>query len=55
VHLVGLSDKSKLNEGLYTISTELMSSISKTDLVIIPAMYGDLQKAIEKIKISFPG
>jgi len=54
VHLVGLSDKSKLNEGLYTISTELMSSISKTDLVIIPAMYGDLQKAIEENKDFIP-
>jgi len=54
VHLVGLSDKSKLNEGLYTISTELMSSINKTDLVIIPAMYGDLQKAIEENKDFIP-
>ena len=54
VHLVGLSHESKLNEGLYTISTELMSSINKTDLVIIPAMYGDLQKAIEENKDFIP-
>ena len=54
VHLIGLSDESKLNEGLYTISTELMSSINKTDLVIIPAMYGDLQKAIEENKDFIP-
>jgi transcriptional regulator GlxA family with amidase domain len=54
VHLVGLSDESKLNDGLYTISTQLMSSINKTDLVIIPAMYGDLQKAIEENKDFIP-
>ena len=33
--------------GLYTISTKSINEIKKTDLVIIPAMYGDLQKAIE--------
>jgi transcriptional regulator GlxA family with amidase domain len=54
VHFVGLSDKSELNEGLYTISTELMSNINKTDLVIIPAMYGDLQKAIDENKDFIP-
>ena len=54
VHLVGISNESKLNEGLYTISTELMNSINKTDLVIIPAMYGDLQKAIEENKDFIP-
>jgi transcriptional regulator GlxA family with amidase domain len=31
-----------------------MNSINKTDLVIIPAMYGDLQKAIEENKDFIP-
>jgi transcriptional regulator GlxA family with amidase domain len=47
IQLVGLSKESQLNDGLYTISTDLMSSVEKTDLVIIPAMYGDLSKAVE--------
>ncbi len=47
VQLVSLSKEAQLNEGLYTISTKSINEIKKTDLVIIPAMYGDLQKAIE--------
>jgi len=47
VHLVSLSKEAKLNDGLYTISTRSINEIKKTDLAIIPAMYGDLQKAIE--------
>jgi len=47
VHLVSLSTKAQLNDGLYTISTNSINEIKKTDLIIIPAMYGDLQKAIQ--------
>jgi len=47
VHLVSLSKEAQLNDGLYTISTKSINEIKKTDLIIIPAMYGDLQKAIE--------
>ena len=47
VQLVSLSKEAQLNEGLYTISTRSINEIKKTDLIIIPAMYGDLQKAIE--------
>ncbi|MFA7419213.1 MAG: helix-turn-helix domain-containing protein [Melioribacteraceae bacterium] len=47
VHLVGLTRESQLNDGLYTISTDTFSDIEKTDLIILPAMYGDLSKAIE--------
>ena len=46
IQLVGLSGESQLNDGLYTISTFQLNEIEKTDLVIIPAMYGDLKKAI---------
>ena len=47
VHLVSLSTEAQLNDGLYTISTKSINEIKKTDLIIIPAMYGDLQKAIQ--------
>ncbi len=47
IQLAGLSKESQLNDGLYTISTDLLNNIKKTDLIIIPAMYGDLKKAIE--------
>ena len=46
IQLVGLSGESQLNDGLYTILTTPLSNIERTDLVIIPAMYGDLKKAI---------
>jgi transcriptional regulator GlxA family with amidase domain len=54
VELVSLSKEAKLNDGLYTIMTKALNQINKTDLVIIPAMYGDLQKAIEANKDFIP-
>ena len=54
IHLVGLSKESKLNEGLYTISTEFLNEVNQTDLIIIPAMYGDLGKAVEQNKEFVP-
>lgn len=54
VHLAGLSKESQLNDGLYTISTEPIAGIKETDLVIIPAMYGDLAKAVEDNKDFIP-
>ena len=47
IQLAGLSKESQLNDGLYTISTKMLKEIKKSDLIIIPAMYGDLKKAIE--------
>jgi len=46
IQLVGLSKESQLNDGLYTISTDVFSAVEKTDLIILPAMYGDLKEAI---------
>jgi len=46
IQLVGLSKESQLNEGLYTISTDQINDIERTDLIIIPAMYGDLRRAV---------
>ena len=54
IQLVGLSKESQLNDGLYTISTELFGDVKKTDLIIIPAMYGNLQKAVEQNKEFIP-
>jgi len=46
IHLIALTGNAKLNDGLYTVSTDTLNEIEKTDLVIIPAMYGDLNSAI---------
>ncbi|MDZ7626044.1 MAG: helix-turn-helix domain-containing protein [Ignavibacteriaceae bacterium] len=54
VELVSLSKEAELNDGLYTVTTKLLKEVKKTDLVIIPAMYGDLQKAIEVNKDFIP-
>lgn len=54
INLVSLSKESQLNDGLYTISTKLLGEIKRTDLIIIPAMYGDLPKAIEDNKNFIP-
>ena len=54
IDLVGLKKNSQLNSGLYSIATTPLKGIKKTDLVIIPAMYGDLNKAIEQNKEFIP-
>lgn len=47
VQLVGLSNETKLNNGLYTVNVKaLLKDIRKTDLIIIPAVQGNLKKAI---------
>ena len=47
VELVGTSKKVKLNNGLYTVTTNrLLNDVEKTDLIIIPAMQGNLNKAL---------
>jgi transcriptional regulator GlxA family with amidase domain len=54
IQLAGLKKESLLNDGLYTIITEPIKNIKETDLVIIPAMYGNLQKAVENNKEFVP-
>ncbi len=54
IQLAGLGNTSQLNDGLYTITTEPIKNIEKSDLVIIPAMYGDLGKAIDANKEFIP-
>lgn len=48
VQLAGMTKKVTLNEGLYTINSDLLlNEVHGTDLVIIPALSGDMKKAIE--------
>jgi transcriptional regulator GlxA family with amidase domain len=54
IQLAGLSKESQLNDGLYTILTDPIKTIKKTDLIIIPAMYGNLRKAVEDNKDFIP-
>jgi transcriptional regulator GlxA family with amidase domain len=47
VQLVGLGRETKLNGGLFTVHPHLtIHEVKKTDLVIIPAVHGDQEKAL---------
>jgi transcriptional regulator GlxA family with amidase domain len=49
VQLVGLTDEVKLSEGLFSVHTDAtISNARKSDLIIIPAISGDLDTAIKK-------
>jgi transcriptional regulator GlxA family with amidase domain len=55
VQLVGLSKETPVSGGLFTVNTEVViGDIKKTDLIIIPAIDGDLVEAIEKNKDFIP-
>lgn len=55
VQLVGLSSETSQRNGMYTISPDcLVGDVKKTDLIIIPAMHGDMQKAMELNKDFMP-
>jgi len=48
VHMVGLSKETSQRDGLFTVKPDcLLKDVKKTDLVIIPAIHGDMQKVIE--------
>lgn len=47
VELVGLKKEVKINGGLFSIHTsKLLKEVHTTDLIIIPALFGDMQTAI---------
>jgi transcriptional regulator GlxA family with amidase domain len=51
VELVGLKKKTKLNHGMYCVHAgKLIHEVPSTDLIIIPALAGDLHQAIEANK-----
>jgi transcriptional regulator GlxA family with amidase domain len=48
VQLAGISNEIKLNGGLFNVNADvLIHDIKKTDLIIIPAFGGDLNKSLE--------
>lgn len=55
VQLVGLSKEIVQRNGLYSITPDcLINDVKKTDLIIVPAMHGNLQAAIEENKEFIP-
>jgi transcriptional regulator GlxA family with amidase domain len=55
LQFVGLSKESSQRDGLFTIVPDaLISEVKKTDLIIIPAMHGDMNEAIERNKDFLP-
>ena len=55
VQLVGLSKETPVSGGLFTVNTDrLIGDIEKTDLIIIPAIDGEISGAIEKNKDFIP-
>lgn len=55
VELVGLSKEIKLENSLFSVHTDrLLKDIKKTDLVFIPALSGDIEKALELNKNMVP-
>ena len=55
VQLVGVKKEVKINGGLFSINTsQLLKEVKKTDLVIIPALFGDMKSAIESNKKLLP-
>jgi transcriptional regulator GlxA family with amidase domain len=55
VQLVGLKRKIKVNGGLFSVNTShLLKDIKNTDLVIIPALFGDMKVAIAANEKALP-
>lgn len=55
VQLVGLTKGTPVSGGLFTVNTDLLiEDIQKTDLIIIPAIDGEISGAIEKNKDFIP-
>jgi transcriptional regulator GlxA family with amidase domain len=55
IELVGLTKETLLAGGLYTIHTDrTINDVKKTDLVIIPAIDGDMKKALDENKDFMP-
>lgn len=55
IELVGVNRETPIARGMYTIhSTRLLKEVTKTDLVIIPAIDGDLKTGLEENKELVP-
>ena len=48
IQMVGLTESVELNDGLYSVKTDvLLKDVEKTDLIIVPAMQGNLKEGLE--------
>lgn len=55
VQLVGLSKETNLSGGSFTVNTDLLlNDVKKTDLIIIPAIDGEINNALEKNRAFIP-
>ncbi|MEP7109143.1 MAG: helix-turn-helix domain-containing protein [Ferruginibacter sp.] len=55
VELVGIKKEVKLNNGMFSVhTTRQLKDVSKTDLVFIPALFGDMSAAVAKNKAAVP-
>lgn len=55
VQLVGMTEDVKVNNGMFTIKTDLkISEAGKADLVVIPALFGDMTNAVSTNKVLNP-
>ncbi len=55
VQLVGEKKEVKLNDGLFTVHTDVqLDHVTETDLVFVPALFGDMSSALAKNKKLVP-
>lgn len=55
VQLVGLSKEVRLSDGVFSIHPDkLLNEVDKTDLIIIPALSGDMASAVERNRAFSP-
>jgi len=55
IELVGIKREIKLNDGLYSIHPDrLLSEVHRTDLLIIPALFGNISRALDANKNLVP-
>jgi transcriptional regulator GlxA family with amidase domain len=55
VQLVGLTEEVKLSEGLFSVHTDVvLKKAKKSDLILIPAISGDISSAIKRNSEFFP-
>lgn len=55
IQLVGLKKDVRLNNGSFTVTTDaLLNEITRTDLVFVPAISGDIKTALEENKDLLP-
>ncbi len=55
IHLVGISRETRQTTGLFIVNPDvLIGNVTKTDLIIVPALFGDQKKAAERNKEIIP-